>query len=126
MPNTAATALWPTAAAQTAARSRPRAVAARMIARGAPRTPTGTTPTSPRPSAMEPTMKLDRPSMAGSPASGPTTAGAGAGASWGAGWAVPPGSASRAVIGFAPHLRRPAYAGLMHPYAQDLTHVFSL
>src|SRR5690348_7648825 len=123
MPNTAATALWPTAAAQIAARSRPRAVAARMIARGAPRTPTGTTPTSPRPSATEPTMKLDRPSMAGSPAIGPTT---GAGASWGMGWAVPSGSASRAVIGFAPHLRRPAHAGLMHPYALDRTHAFSL
>ena len=124
MPNTAATALWPTAAAQIAARSKPRAVADRMIARGAPRTPTGTTPTSPRPSATEPTMKLDRPSMAGSPAIGPTTGGAGA--SWGAGCAVPSGSASRAVIGFAPRLRRPAYAGLMHPYALDRTRVFSL
>src|SRR5271165_6147008 len=95
MPKMAATALWPTAAAQTAARSRPRAVAARMIASGAPRTPAGTTPTIARPSATEPTMKLPRPSMPGSPAIGPTTGGAGAS------WAVLSGS--RAVMGSLLH-----------------------
>ena len=43
---TAATALWPRAAHQTAAMSRPRAVADRMMARGAPSTPAGTRVTS--------------------------------------------------------------------------------
>src|SRR6202034_615829 len=56
------------AAHQIVAISRPRAVADRMIASGAPRTPAGTTPTRARPSATEPTMKLPRPKMAGSPA----------------------------------------------------------
>src|SRR5208337_41234 len=100
MPKTAATALWPTAAAQTAASSRPRAVAARMMARGAPRTPAGTTLTIARPSATEPTMKLPRPSMAGSPAIGPTT---GAGASGTAAGEVLSGFASRAVMGSLLH-----------------------
>src|SRR5215467_8510081 len=126
MPKTAATALWPTAAAQTAAKSRPTAVAARMIARGAPRTPTGTTPTSPRPSAMEPTIKLDRPSMAGSPAIGPTT-GAAAGASLTvAGRPDSPAVASTVVITSLLHLERPANAGLVHPYVRGQALVFSL
>src|SRR5580704_10901089 len=126
MPKTAATALWPTAAAQIAASSKPRAVAARIIARGAPRTPTGTTPTSPRPSATEPTMKLDRPSMAGSPAIGPTT-GAAAGASGTvAGLPDSPAVASTVAITSLLHLERPANAGLVHPYARSRTDVFSL
>src|SRR5215471_10754922 len=71
MPNMAATALAPIAAAQIAAMVRPTAVAAMMIASGAPTALAGVTPTSARPRAMEPTMKLGSPSMAGSPANGP-------------------------------------------------------
>src|SRR5215472_2068484 len=116
MPNTAATALWPSAAHQIAAMSRPRAVAAAMIAIGAPRTPAGTTPTSPRPSATEPTMKLARPSIDGSPARGPTTAGAGAGSGAGAvvvaGAPDPPAVASRVLIGSLLDRERPALCGL--------------
>src|ERR1700759_1428019 len=120
MPNTAATALCPRAAHQTVAISRPRAVGATMMAGGPPRTPAGTTPTRLRPSATEPTMKLPRPRMDGSPASGPTT---GAAATSGA--AVSSGFASRAVM-VAPSLRRPAKAGLLNPYAHDQVHVFSV
>src|SRR5215469_17006440 len=114
MPNTAATALWPRAAHQIVAMSRPRAVADRMIASGAPSTPTGTTPTSPSPSAIEPAMKLARPSMDGSPAIGPITGAAGV-----SGAAVSSGFASTAVIGSLLRVRRPVQAGLMHPYAYD-------
>src|SRR5579862_7557685 len=98
MPNTAATALWPRIAHQTVAISRPRAVAARMIARGAPSTPAGTTPTSPRPRATEPAMKLARPSIDGSPARGPTRDGVGAGAGSGGAVAGAP-VASTVLIG---------------------------
>src|SRR5580704_14229170 len=98
MPKTAATALWPTAAAQIVAMSRPRAVADRMIASGAPRTPAGTTPTIARPSATEPAMKTARPSMAGSPAIGPTTGGAAGASCATAGRPDSPAVASTVVI----------------------------
>src|SRR5580704_6817648 len=113
MPNTAATALWPTAAAQMVAMSRPRAVAATMMARGAPRTPNGTTPTKLRPSATEPAMKLPRPKMDGSPAMGPTTAGAaGASSAAAAGRPDSPAVASTVVIASLLEGERPAFAGL--------------
>ena len=95
--DTAATALCPRAAHQAVAMSRPTAVAARMMASGAPRTPAGTTPTRLRPSATDPAMKLARPRMDGSPASGPSTAAGGASVA-----AAPPAVASTVVIRFAP------------------------
>src|ERR1700683_5779439 len=126
MPNTAATALRPRAAHQTAAMSRPRAVADRMMARGAPSTPAGTTPTRLRPSATEPTMKLPRPSMDGSTAIG-TTNGSGAACSvTGAGAPDSPAVASSVLIGSLLHRERSAFAGVLHPYVRNRTHVFSL
>ena len=53
MPNTLATADWPSIAAQIAARNRPVAVAARMIGSDAPVAVAGTTPTSTSPSATD-------------------------------------------------------------------------
>src|SRR5262249_35295099 len=107
--------------------SRPRAVAARMMARGAPSTPDGTTPTSPRPSATEPPMKLPRPPLGGSRAGGPATAGAaGSPPVTGAGSPDSPAAASTAVMGSLLQLARPASAGLLHPYADGRVQVFSL
>ena len=71
MPKTAATALWPTAMAHTVATHRPSAVAARMIASGAPNVVAGTWPSRVRASANDPAMKTGRPSIIGSPASSP-------------------------------------------------------
>ncbi len=86
MPNTLATALWPSEALQIVARNSPIAVAARMIGRAAPTAAAGTTPTSASPSETEPTIKHGRPSAIGSPSSGPeaeASLGSGAaGSSW--------------------------------------------
>ena len=78
MPNTLATAVWPSEAAQIVARNRPIEVAVRMIGSAAPTAAAGTTPTSARPSETEPAMKHGSPSAIGSPTSGPDAAGAGA------------------------------------------------
>src|SRR5580698_1826403 len=103
-----ATALWPRAAAQIVARNRPAAVAARMMASGAPTAAAGTTPTRARPSATEPTMKLSSPRLDGSPA-GAAAAGAGSGAGAATVAAASSGVASRAAIG-GPFRRRPGTA----------------
>ena len=79
MPNTLATALWPTAAAQIVARISPSEVDARMIGRDAPTATAGTTPTRTMPRASDPAMKTGSPSSAGLPVNGAGTA-AGAGA----------------------------------------------
>src|SRR5215469_17915012 len=81
MPNTLATAVCPSDAAQIVARNRPIDVAVRMIGRAAPIAAAGTTPTRARPSETEPAMKHGRPRAAGSPVSGPGVAGATGGSS---------------------------------------------
>src|ERR1700693_6323871 len=73
MPKMLATALWPMAALQIVAMNNPIAVAARMMGKEAPTAVAGTTPTRTRPRATDPTMKVGRPSMDGSPASGAST-----------------------------------------------------
>src|SRR5581483_819552 len=78
MPNTLATALWPTAAAQIVASVSPTEVDARMIGRDAPTATAGTTPTRTMPKASDPTMKTGSPSSAGLPLNGAGPAGAGA------------------------------------------------
>src|ERR1700733_1752110 len=65
MPNTLATAVWPTAAAQMVARNRPIEVAVRTIGIAAPSAVNGTTPTNARPSATEPAMKQEVPAPRG-------------------------------------------------------------
>src|SRR5437879_4855193 len=62
-----ATMVCPSAAAQIAETISPRPVAARMIGRALAPAAAGTYPTSARPSATEPTTKIGRPRMAGSP-----------------------------------------------------------
>src|SRR5579875_3404030 len=112
MPNTLATAVCPSMAAQAVARNRPIEVAVRMIGMEAPVAVAGTTPTRTRPSAREPTMKHGSPRADGWPASGPVAAGAGT--SWVRvpGWLDSLELASTAVM-TAPSQMHPAtYAGL--------------
>src|ERR1700728_2644698 len=78
MPNTLATAVWPSDALQIVAMNRPIEVAVRMIGSAAPTEAAGTTPTSARPRETEPATKHGSPSAVGSPVSGPGAAGAGA------------------------------------------------
>ena len=76
MPNTLATALCPSEAAQIVVRKIPTAENPRMTGRAAPAAAAGTTPAWASPNETEPAMKQGRPSAVGSPSSDPAAAGA--------------------------------------------------
>src|SRR3984957_14113280 len=130
MPNTLATAVWPSEALQIVARNRPIDVAVRMIGRAAPTAAAGTTPTRASPSETERAMRQGRPSAIGSPTSGPEAAAAGAASAGGSvavAWAGTrsAGDAS-ALIAALLRVERPVRGDLMHPYARLHPRVFSL